>query len=76
MEDLTWCSSRVLITTPLGLPIDAVCVVAAYLGFASEEEVCDVLSGMENIEELPREWKRIVCEDDAEIVQDVVDYDY
>lgn len=75
-QDWTRSSSRVLITTPLGLPIDAVCVVAAYLSFASGEEVCDVLSGMENIEELPKEWKRVVCEDDAEIVQDIADYDY
>lgn len=65
-----------LITTPLGLPIDAICVVAAYLSFASGEEVCDVLSGMENIEELPKEWKRVVCEYDAEIVQDIADHDY
>ena len=62
-----------LITTPLGLPIDAVCVAATYLSFASGEEVCDVLSGLENIEELPKVWKRIVCEKDAEIAQDIAD---
>lgn len=65
-----------MITTPLGLPIDAVCIIAAYLGYASGEEVCDVLSGMEGIEELPREWKRVVCEDDSEVLQDIADYDY
>lgn len=65
--------ARVLITTPLGLPIEAVCVIAAYLSFASGEEVCDVLSGMETIEELPKEWKRVVCEDDAETIQDIAD---
>jgi len=65
-----------LITTPLGLPIDAVCVIAAYLSFASGEEVCDVLNGMETIEELPKEWKRVVCEHDAETVQDIADYDF
>jgi hypothetical protein len=75
-QDWLRSSSRVLITTPLGLPIDAVCVLAAYLSFASGEEVCDVLSGMENIEELPRAWKRVVCEHDAEILQDIADYDY
>lgn len=74
-EEWTRNSSRVLITTPLGLPIDALCVAAAYLSFASGEEVCDVLSGMENVEELPREWKRAVCEEDAEIVQVIADYD-
>jgi len=66
----------VLITTPSGQPVDAICVIAAYLGFASEEEVCDVLNGMERIEELPKEWKRIVCEYDAEIVQDIADHDF
>jgi hypothetical protein len=65
-----------LITTPSGQPVDAICVAAAYLGFASGEEVCDVLNGMENIEELPKEWKRIVCEFDAETVQDVADLEY
>jgi len=75
-RDWTRNSCRVLITTPLGLPIDAICVVAAYLSFASGEDVCDVLSGMEDVEELPKEWKQVVCEDDAEIVQDVVDYGY
>ena len=74
-QDWTRSSSRVLITTPSGLPIDAVCVIAAYLSFASGEEVCDVLNGMENIEELPREWKRLVCEYDAEVVQDIADHD-
>jgi hypothetical protein len=64
----------VLITTPSGQPVDAICVVAAYLSFASGEEVCDVLSGMEKVEELSNEWKRIVCEYDAEIVQDIADY--
>lgn len=75
-QDWARSSSRVLITTPSGLPVDAICVVAAYLGFASGEEVCDVLSGIENIEELPKEWKRVVCEYDAEAVQDIADYDY
>jgi len=75
-EDWVRSSSRVLITAPTGLPIDAVCLVAAYLSYASGEEVCDVLNGMETIEELPREWKRVVCEYDAEIVQDVAHYDY
>jgi len=75
-QDWTRSSSRVLITTPSGQPVDAICVAAAYLGFASGEEVCDVLNGMENIEELPKEWKRIVCEFDAETVQDVVDLEY
>ena len=65
-----------LITTPLGLQVDAICVAAAYLSFASGEEVCDVLSGMENVEELPKDWKRVVCEDDAETVQVIADYDY
>lgn len=64
-----------LITTPSGLPVDAICVAAAYLSFASGEEVCDVLSEMEDVEELPSEWKRIVCEYDAEIVQEIADYD-
>jgi len=75
---LDWarCSSRVLVTTPSGQPIDAVCAIAGYLSFVSGEEVCDVLSGMENIEELPTEWKRTVCEYDAEIVQDIVDQYY
>jgi len=72
-QDWTQNYSRVLITTPLGLPIDAICVVAAYLSFASGEEVCDVLSGMEDVEELPKEWKRVVCEHDAEIVQEIAD---
>ena len=75
-QDWTRSSTRVLITTPLGQPADAICVVAAYLGFASGEEVCDVLNGMESIEELPEEWKRVVCEYDAEVVQDIADYDY
>lgn len=75
-QDWNRCSSRVLVTTPLGLPIDAICVIAAYLSFSSGEEVCDVLSGMETIEELPKEWKRVVCEHDAEIVQDIADHDY
>jgi len=72
-QDWTRCSSRVLITTPSGLPVDAICVVAVYLAFASGEEACDVLSGMESIEELPKEWKRVVCEYDAEIVQGIAD---
>jgi len=75
-QDWARSSSRVLVTTPSGQPVDAICVVAAYLGFASGEEVCDVLSGMENIEELPKVWKRVVCEYDAEIVQDIADHDY
>ena len=74
-EDWTRNSSRVLITTPLGLPIDAICLVAAYLSFASGEEVCDVLSGLENVEELPMEWKPLVCEEDAETLQLIADYD-
>lgn len=74
-KDWTRNPSRVLITTPLGLPIDAICVVASYLSFASGEEVCDVLSGIVSIEELPKVWKRFVCEDDAETVQAVTDYD-
>jgi len=65
-----------LITTPSGQPADAICVIAAYLSFASGEEVCDVLNGMEGIGELPEEWKRVVCEYDAELVQDIADYDY
>ncbi|KAF9649466.1 hypothetical protein BDM02DRAFT_3186229 [Thelephora ganbajun] len=69
-------SSRVLIATPSGQPVDAICVAAAYLGFASGEEVCDVLSEMEDIAELPREWKRVVCEHDAETVQYIAHYDY
>lgn len=64
-----------LISTPLGLPIDAICVVAAYISFVSGEEVCDVLNGMDNVEELPKEWKRVVCEDDAEIIQLIADCD-
>jgi len=75
-QDWTRSSSRVLITTPSGQPADAICVIAAYLSFASGEEVCDVLNGMESIEELPEGWKRVVCEYDAEIVQDIADYDY
>lgn len=75
-QDWTWNSSRVLITTPLGLPIDAICVVAGYLSFASGEEVCDVLSGIEDVEELPKEWKRVVCEEDAEFVQVITDHDW
>jgi len=74
-QDWDGCSSRVLITTPSGQPVDAICAVSAYLAFASGEEVCDVLSGMEDIEELPEEWKRIVCEYDAEMVQRIVDRD-
>jgi hypothetical protein len=66
-------TSRVLITTPLGAPIDALCVIAVYLSFSSEQDVYDVLSLLEDIEELPREWKGVVCEDDAEIAQDVAD---
>jgi len=66
----------VLITTPSEQPVDAISVAAAYLSFASGEEVCDVLNGMENIEELPKEWKRVICEYDAEIVQDIADNDY
>jgi len=72
-QDWSRSSSRVLITTPSGLPTDAICVIAAYLSFASEEEVCDVLNGMEDIEELPTEWKRAVCERDMEIVQGIAD---
>ena len=64
-----------LITTPVGQPVDAVCVAAVYLSFASGEEVCDVLNGMESIEELPEEWKSVVCEYDAEVVQDIADDD-
>jgi len=75
-SDWARCSSRVLITTPSGQPVDAICIVAAYLAFTSGEEVCDVLSGMEDVPELPKEWKRIVCEHDAEIVQDIADHDY
>ena len=75
-QDWARCSSRVLITTPSGQPVDAICIAAAYLSFASGEEVCDVLNGMENIEELPKDWKRVVCEYDAEIVQDIADHDY
>ena len=75
-QDWARCSSRVLVSTPSGQPVDAICVIAAYLSFASEEEVCDVLSGMEDIEELPEQWKRIVGEYDAEIVQEIADYDY
>lgn len=74
-HDWDQCSSRVLVTTPSGQPVDAICVVAAYLSFASGEEVCDVLSGMEGIEELPEVWTRIVCEYDAEVVQDIADDD-
>ena len=75
-QDWAGCSSRVLVTVPSGQPVDAICVVAGYLSFASGEEVCDVLSGMESIEELPEVWKRIVCEYDAEVVQDIADDDY
>jgi len=75
-QDWTRSSSRVLITAPSGQPVDAICAVAAYLSFASGEEVCDVLNGMENIEELPREWKRVVCEFDAETVQDIAEHEY
>jgi len=75
-QDWARSSSRVLITTPLEQPVDAISVAAAYLSFASGEEVCDVLNGMENIEELPKEWKRVICEYDAEIVQDIADNDY
>jgi len=74
-QDWAQSSSRVLITTPSGQPVDAICVVASYLGFASGEEVCDVLNGMESIEELPEEWKGVVCEYDAETVQDIADHD-
>jgi len=74
-QDWVRSSSRVLITTPSGQPVDAICVIAAYLSFASGEEVCDVLSGLENIEELSKEWKGVVCEYDAEIVQDIADHD-
>lgn len=74
-QDWTRNSSRVLITTPLGLPIDAICVAAAYLSFASDEGVCGVLDGMEHVDELPGGWKRIVCEEDAEIVQQITDHD-
>ena len=72
-KDWARCSSSVLVTTPSGQPVDAICVVAAYLSFVSGEEVCDVLSGMDSIEELPAEWNRVVCEYDAETVQDIVD---
>jgi len=63
-------STRLLITTPFNRPVDAVCIVAAYLSFTSGEEVCDVLSGIDDVEELPNVWKRKVCEEDAEIVSD------
>jgi hypothetical protein len=69
-------SSRVLITTPLGQPIDAICVIAAYLSFASGEEVCDVLCGMDDNEEVPKEWKQEVSEYDAELVQVIADHAY
>jgi len=66
-------STRLLITTPFNRPVDAVCVVAAYLSFTSGEDVCDVLNGMDDIEELPGAWKRKVCEDDVEIVQGIAE---
>ena len=65
-----------LVTTPSGQPVDAISIVAGYLSFASGEEVCDVLSGMENIDELPEEWKGVICEFDMETVQDIADNDY
>lgn len=67
-------TARVLITTPLGLPIDALCVIGVYLSFSSGDEVCDVLSQLEEHEDLPREWRGMVCEEDAEIVQVIAEH--
>lgn len=70
-----WSTSqaRLLITTPLGRPVDAVCVIATYLSFTSGEDLCDVLRGINEIEELASAWKRQVCEQDAEFAQLVAD---
>jgi len=68
---MAWTTSctRLLITTPLGRPVDALCTIAAYLSFTSGEDVCDVLNGIDEIEELESVWKRKICEDDVELIQ-------
>jgi hypothetical protein len=62
-------STRLLITTPLGRPVDALCVIAAYLSFTSREYVCDILTGINEMEELESVWRNQVCEHDAGLAQ-------
>jgi len=66
-----WSTSctRLLITTPLGRPVDAVCVIATYLSFTSGEDFREVLNGINEIEELDNVWKSRVCEQDVEFAQ-------
>jgi len=69
----TSASTRLLITTPFGRAVDAVCAISAYLSYTSGEDVCDVLSGMHEIEDLSREWKVAISEDDIDFVQEIAD---
>lgn len=74
-DPMAWrkASTRLLVTTPFGRAVDAVSVIAGYLSFTSGEEVCSVLGGMEEIEELGEAWKGQVCEEDAEAVQAIAE---
>lgn len=62
---------RILITTPHGLPTNALCVLACYLAFISDKKVGEILNFIDEEEDYLSAWKGEVSEDEIERVEKI-----